>query len=295
MDPDILYERRLMEQQQMVSGNPDAKIQQIANQIPKAPQTGGYTVCMDFDGVLDHHETNDPIDKIGAPLSPGIQLAKRIKAAGHRLVILTARPPEMHDTIMGWLKGQGVKADDVTNVKPPAALYIDDRAAEWPQNYAGQHQEAIERIDRFGEAGVKGMKWGVHHPKEKDKSERAKASYVMVTKEKYQKAMRNEQRVAAVVGGRSIPDNEPFDVEKGKLAFEVKTIIEGKNDKITMHPESLARKVKEARKRGLETFTVAIDERGGKRQVYFKEGLGAFRLGSMEKLSSISDLKKRIK
>jgi len=300
MDPEIYYERRLAEQNQLAQGNASQaiqKVKQIAAQIPKAPQTGGYTVCMDFDGVLDHHNTEDPIDKIGEPLEPGIQLAKRIKKAGHRLVILTARPEQMHNTILGWLKGQGVKADEVTNVKPPAAMYIDDRAAEWPRNFNGGMTEAVKKIDNFGrrlrEHGTKGQKWGVR--KQKDKAERAKASYVMVTPEKYQKSKQWERKVAETLKGQSFADNQAFDILSGKIAIELKVLDAGKNDKITMHPESLARKVKEAKKSGLETATVAVDTRGGKTQIYFKEGLGSFRLGSMEKIKSLDELRKRIK
>jgi len=299
IDPEIYYDRRLAEQNQLAQGNASPaiqKVKQIAAQIPKAPQTGGYTICMDFDGVLDHHETGDPIDKIGEPLEPGIQLAKQIKKAGHRLVILTARPEQMHDTILGWLKGQGVKADEVTNVKPPAAMYIDDRAAEWPQNFAGHMTETVKRIDSFGrplrEHGTKGQKWGVR--KSKDKAERAKASYVMVTPGKVQKSKQWEQKVAAVLKGKSFVDNEPLDVLAGKLGVEIKVIDAGKNDKITMHPDSLERKVKEAKRLGLETATVCIDTRGGKEQIYFKEGLGSFRLGSMEKIKNLADLRKRL-
>jgi len=172
-DADLLYERRLLEQEQQIHPDPVTQIQYIQKQLPRAGGQGkDYTVCMDFDGVLSFHRTGDSIDKIGPPLQPGIQLAKRIVASGLKLVVLTARPEQMHDTILGWLKGQGVKAYEVTNIKPPAALYIDDRAEKWPQNFTG-HREAIRRIDEFGtrllEHGIKGQKW--HHHKQKDEPE----------------------------------------------------------------------------------------------------------------------------
>lgn len=139
-DRDSLYEQRMQREapkQTVFRGN-DA-VNAIASQIKKSKNGPGEpkTYCMDFDGVLAHHETGDPIDKIGKPLKPGISMAKHIKASGHRLVILTARPKEMHETILGWLKGNGVRPDDVTNVKPPAEIYIDDRAVSWPKNHRG--------------------------------------------------------------------------------------------------------------------------------------------------------------
>jgi len=138
MDGDALYERRLREQEQQIHPDPLTQIKHIQSQIPKASGGKQFTVCMDFDGVLCQHETSDPIDKIGPPLLPGIKLAKQIVASGNKLVILTARPEQMHNTILGWLKGYGVKAYEVTSKKPPAAMYIDDRAEKWPKNFTGK-------------------------------------------------------------------------------------------------------------------------------------------------------------
>ena len=145
-DRDYLYERRLQEQQpaQNHFQGEDAirRLSDAIKPVQEAPNRNPLTYAMDFDGVLHHHHTGDGPGRLTEPLLPGIQLAKRIKAAGHKLVILTARPPDQHDTIQGWLKGHGVKADEVTNVKPPAEMYIDDRAEHWPRNAgAGQIEE----------------------------------------------------------------------------------------------------------------------------------------------------------
>lgn len=95
-------------------------------------------------------------------------------------------------------------------------------------------------------------------------------------------------------------DNEPFDVWVGgdvanwyrsgakkyrpKHVIEIKSIIRAKNDKITMHGESLARKKAEIRKiPGVKEHTVVFDERTGK--IYYRRGLGSFRLGSMQEVS----------
>jgi hypothetical protein len=159
-DRDLLYEKRLGEQepQQTVFKGNDA-VRKLNDAIKKANPRSAKdpkTYCMDLDGVLLHHETGWPIEKFGEPLTPGIQMAKRIKAAGHRLVILTARPKNLHHTIEGILKGVGVKADQVTNMKPPAEVYVDDRAIQWPKNYGAQAHvftSKREAISRFGEGG----------------------------------------------------------------------------------------------------------------------------------------------
>jgi ribonucleotide monophosphatase NagD (HAD superfamily) len=132
-DDDLLYETRLLREHQQ---GEDLLISKIAEQIkPAKEQPKTYT--MDMDGVLAHHESHWPPEKIGKLLKPGIEMAKRIKAAGHKLVILTAKPKSVHGKIKALLAKQGVQVDDVTNVKPPAELYLDDRAEKWPRNYAG--------------------------------------------------------------------------------------------------------------------------------------------------------------
>jgi hypothetical protein len=137
-DRDHLYERRLREQQpaQTHFQGQDAikRLNDAIKPVQEQPHQNPKTYCMDFDGVLHQHETGEGPGPLGEPLSPGLQMAKRIKAAGHKLVILTARPRDQHHTIHGWLKGHGVRADEVTNVKPPAEMYIDDRAEHWPRN-----------------------------------------------------------------------------------------------------------------------------------------------------------------
>lgn len=98
---------------------------------------------------------------------------------------------------------------------------------------------------------------------------------------------------------QSIPGSErtvkgaPFDVTVGNHVIEVKTIVQGVNDKITMHPSSLARKVAFARKNHVESHTIVKDDRTG--QVFYKEGVGSFRLSSMREvsLSSLGQLVQR--
>lgn len=139
------------------------------------------------------------------------------------------------------------------------------------------------------------------HPEDKekplsDRAQRALDSYVAQTRGKSQIARLNEVLVARYVKGDTTGDNRPFDVTTKKTGIEVKTIFPGaKNDKITQHPESLARKWKEQKTLKMKNVaTVAIDMRGKGLDVYVKPSLGSFRLGSMQKISSIKDLGKYI-
>ena len=122
----------------------------------------------------------------------------------------------------------------------------------------------------------------------------------------------NEKRLQGIfsAGGLSktyqLGDNEPFDVWIGgdprnwyhkplkkhrpKHVVEVKSIIFAKNDKITMHKDSLARKKLELTKMpGVKEHTVVFDERTGK--IYYRRGLGSFRLSTMQEVSE-SELQK---
>ena len=132
------------------------------------------------------------------------------------------------------------------------------------------------------------------------RSERAKETYVRQTSARWHVAAMSEQLVAKAVGGHStgMTDHKwnPFDVIKGKVGVEVKTLLPGaKNDKITMHPKSRRRKLEEAEKMGFKkAYTVAIDLRADKAVVYIKKGLGSFRLGSMTNVGSFKGLRQYI-
>lgn len=125
-----------------------------------------------------------------------------------------------------------------------------------------------------------------------ERAQRAKSSHKPATAEKQRAAERNEATLATAIGGKQTKDNEAFDVIAGRHCLEVKTIMEGSNDKITMHPESLARKQAEANKRGLKAHTVVFDARNN--AVYYRQGIGSFRLGNMEKLSSAAAVRSRL-
>ena len=134
---------------------------------------------------------------------------------------------------------------------------------------------------------------GVEGGKDLARVERAKQSKNLMTKEKKRIATKNEIALAKAIKGMQTPDNKPFDVLTGSHAIEVKTIMPGaKNDKITMHPESLDRKEKFAKKNRVVPHTVAIDQRDG--TVYYKKGLGSFRLANMEKLNSLEDVMEKL-
>lgn len=122
---------------------------------------------------------------------------------------------------------------------------------------------------------------------------RARATFVLMTKEKRRDAETRARVLARAIGGKATDDNQPFDVLIGRHGIELKTIQEGKNDKITMHPDSLARKIHTAKKMKIEPHTVVFDTRGGKVAVYYRQGVGSFRLKHMEK-TTLSGIRRRL-
>lgn len=129
------------------------------------------------------------------------------------------------------------------------------------------------------------------------RAQRALATYVPVTSAKYQLAKRSERAVAKALNGVTTSDNAPFDViVGGKIGVEVKTIIEGQHDKITVHPDSLKEKAQEMKRLGLQrAYTVVADHRAQPQTWYAREGVGSFRLGTFDQMMSVSELKKAVK
>lgn len=124
---------------------------------------------------------------------------------------------------------------------------------------------------------------------------RAKENYSPATKAKQDLANLNEGRLARMLGGKQTPNNQEFDVligtkTKHNHMIEVKTVIGAKEDRVPMRKDSRLRKEKFHAKhrrvnKDARMHTVAIDVRGKKPQLYHREGVGAYRFGSMTKVS----------
>lgn len=95
-----------------------------------------YTVAVDFDGVIHRYDTPwiDAVTIPDPPVEGAIEWLNEI-AQKFDVVIFTTRGkhPEGRDAVMKWLFDQGYRpraenAIHVTATKPPALIYIDDRA-----------------------------------------------------------------------------------------------------------------------------------------------------------------------
>ena len=101
-------------------------------------------IMIDLDGVLDNYSTYDkssiPEIKTGA-----VDFIKRLDKTGkYELVLFTTRSPKLATE---WLIKNKIDKyfKDVTNVKYPAYIYLDDRAVQ----FRGEYKTTFEEIEKF--------------------------------------------------------------------------------------------------------------------------------------------------
>lgn len=120
----------------------------------------------------------------------------------------------------------------------------------------------------------------------------------------------NEKRVARLLSGKHLADNEPVDVvvhkDNKEHGIEVKTLAKGKKRTVTMHPDALLRKAEYAEADPNRTVhTVAIDHRDrfakgayaenhSGHELYYKRGAGAYALSKMHKVADHDELNRLI-
>jgi len=101
-------------------------------------------VCVDFDGVLAQYDGWKGPDHLGDPI-PGIRIfLSGLKEMGFCITILTTRKTQK---VNHWILTHRLAdyIDHVTNKKPPAKAYIDDRGI----CFKGDFSEVIARLKGF--------------------------------------------------------------------------------------------------------------------------------------------------
>lgn len=98
------------------------------------------TLAIDFDGVI--HDKDHPIEgrRMGGPIDGSKEALIRLKQLGYRIVIFSvwADKPKV---ISDWMNYYQVPFDEITNIKPQAKYYIDDKAIRF-QNW----HDTLEQI-----------------------------------------------------------------------------------------------------------------------------------------------------
>lgn len=111
----------------------------------------GYkpTVVFDLDGVIHSYVSGwQGVDVIPDPPVPLIQEEiERIRKAGYKVVVVSTRcvNPAGMDAVKNYLDVNGIVVDEVLAEKPPALVYIDDRAIR----FDGDPRGLLEQIQQF--------------------------------------------------------------------------------------------------------------------------------------------------
>lgn len=102
------------------------------------------TVCVDLDGVLNTFDEWKSAEYFHPPREGAREFLRQLNDAGYRVVILTCR---WHEWAADWLQQHGLAeyVDEVTDRKPPAHAYVDDRAV----CFTGDFDRTFETIRNF--------------------------------------------------------------------------------------------------------------------------------------------------
>lgn len=107
------------------------------------------TVVFDFDGVIHSYKSGwQGIDKIPDEPVSGIREAiTDIRNAGYKVVVVSTRcaDPKGKSAVEQYLDKHNIVVDDVCAEKPPAIVYIDDRAI----CFDGNCNTLLNRINEF--------------------------------------------------------------------------------------------------------------------------------------------------
>ncbi len=102
------------------------------------------TVCVDLDGVLNTFDEWRGSDFFHPPRDGAREFLSDLHAQGYRVVVFTVR---WHEWVSKWLGEHGLAqfVDEVTDRKPPAHAYVDDRAV----CFRGDFDDTLKHIGSF--------------------------------------------------------------------------------------------------------------------------------------------------
>lgn len=119
---------------------------------PELAETSGLrlarrTICLDFDGVIHSYRSGwCGAEVIPDPPIHGTKEAIARLRTRFRVVVHSARcaTEAGHEAVQAWLIKHQLVVDEVCRFKPPATIYVDDRAVpfrgDWQQTIADIHE-----------------------------------------------------------------------------------------------------------------------------------------------------------
>ena len=107
------------------------------------------TVVFDFDGVIHSYDSGwQGVAVTPDPPVPGIRESiQSIREAGYEAVVVSTRcaDPQGLLAVLNYLKQHDIEVDRVLKEKPPAIVYIDDRAI----CFDGHPETLLSKIRNF--------------------------------------------------------------------------------------------------------------------------------------------------
>ena len=107
------------------------------------------TVVFDFDGVIHSYVSGwAGVENIPDEPVPGIKEAiADIRANGYNIAVVSTRSayPKGADAMKNWFAKHGIEVDAICAEKPPAVVYIDDRAI----CFDGKPETLLTKIKNF--------------------------------------------------------------------------------------------------------------------------------------------------
>jgi hypothetical protein len=100
--------------------------------------------CVDLNGVLDTFTGWRGAEHFDPPRPGGRAFLEALRSRGFQIVVFTTRYP---DGVWEWLREHGIDdlVADVTDRKPPAHVFVDDRAV----CFRGDFAATLRDIDAF--------------------------------------------------------------------------------------------------------------------------------------------------
>jgi len=126
------------------------------------------TICIDLDGVLASFKKEGQTYADVAPIPGAVEKVRSLKAAGHKIIIYSARHMKtcqgnaglvvarIGPMTLDWLKRHDIPYDEIHFGKPWADVYIDDNAVRfgsWDQIAPDGSNLPASNETKQGEAG----------------------------------------------------------------------------------------------------------------------------------------------
>lgn len=90
-------------------------------------------LAVDFDGVIHDDKNPKPGRRMGPPIPNSQPSMRKLKEIGYTLIVFCrwADSEKNIKTIADWLAYFDIPYDEITNIKPDAVAYIDDKAIKF--------------------------------------------------------------------------------------------------------------------------------------------------------------------